>query len=83
MLPAVQEGGVVTGEPDSDEARLDTFRRPAHSMVAVRRGSETGEEGLSPERQRRQSLSMSGSAYSIESRGEECWSMVQWSYGCK
>lgn len=74
MLPSVQEGGVVTGESDRDEASLNTFRRSAHSMVAMRRGSERSEEGeagLSPERQRRQSLSMSGSAYSIESRGED------------
>lgn len=64
---------MFTGGPDRDETRLNSFRRSAHSMVAMRRGSERSEEGeggLSPERQRRQSLSMSGSAYSIESRGE-------------
>lgn len=69
---------MVTGEgrADGTPSGQDHFKRPAQSTVVMRRGGERGEweeRGLSPtslEPQRRQSLSMSGSAYSVESGGE-------------
>ena len=59
-----EEGG--GGEGETSPERL---RRPSHqSVVVVRWGG--GEGLLSPDRRRAHTLSLSGSAYSVESSGQ-------------
>ena len=72
VLPSVQEGGVASGEGGVEaESSLERLRRPSHqSLVVLRTGGGKGEGLLSPNRRRRQTLSMSGSAYSVESSGQ-------------
>ena len=78
MLPSVQEGGVASGEGGVEaESSLERLRRPSHqSLVVLRTGGGKGEGLLSPNRRRRQTLSMSGSAYSVESSGQSYASVI-------
>ena len=71
VLPSVREGGVASVEGVEAGSSLERLRRPSHqSLVILRRGGGEGEGLLSPNRRRRQTLSMSNSAYSVESGGQ-------------
>ena len=70
---------MASGEGGGGEVSPERVRRPSHQSVVVRGGGGGEGEGeatlclMSPDRRKRQTLSMSGSAYSVESGG--LWSL--------